>query len=40
MATIPQSHLGIDDEGNYVVQDKDYSGYTVLLEQGKVEESR
>jgi hypothetical protein len=27
MATIPQSPLGIDDEGNYVVQDKDYSGY-------------
>ena len=29
MATIPQNRLRIDDEGNYIVEDKDYPGYTV-----------
>jgi hypothetical protein len=42
MATTPQNHLPIDDEGNYLVEDKDYPGHTVdvLLEQGKVEQAR
>ena len=42
MATTLQNHLPIDDEGNYLVEDKDYPGHTVdvLLEQGKVEQAR
>ena len=42
MATVPQNRLRIDDEGNYIVEDKEYPGYTVdvLLQQGKVEEAR
>jgi hypothetical protein len=42
MATIPQTRLRIDDDGNYLPVGKDYPGHTVdaLLADGKIEEAR
>jgi hypothetical protein len=42
MATVPQSRLRSDANGNYIVEDTDYPGHSVdaLLQQGQVDEAR